>query len=224
MNAREADELGGRLAALVKDKQISDAYAILAPVLAERTPFRYLQRIGWAVGRFTTPAVNQFLDRIADEKTEGGWVVIGGTLSEMMGSDLPGVFNRCQGYIIAGDVWYATDILGERVPGPALVTHFQPALDLLVPWREHPNRWVRRTPGIAVHFWAKRSRGEPSLQPQAESLLRFLEPQFTEWEMDVVKGFAWGLKTIGRHYPDTLTNWLVDQVSRPRRVMGSASK
>jgi len=30
--------------------------------------------------------------------------------------------------------------------------------------------------------------------------------------MDVVKGVGWGLKTLGRYYPDLVADWLAQQV------------
>jgi 3-methyladenine DNA glycosylase AlkD len=191
-------------------------------VLAQRTPFRLLERIGQAIGRGPLPEVNGFLERIAAGRSEGGWVVIGGALGQQLSRDPAGAFARCRAFIIAADVWYAPDILGERVPGPALLTDSQPALDLLAPWREDANAWVRRTVGVAVHFWAKRSRGEPKCIPQAETLLAFLEPMFEERETDALKGVGWGLKTLGRYYPDLVADWLVEQSRagrRPRALM-----
>ena len=231
MKTREARELGERIAGLVQAGQLTQAYALLAPVLAERTPFRLLDRIGEAVGAEPLQAacpelalsavegqdrrVNAFLECIAADKTEGGWVVIGCALGQQLGRDPAGAFTRCREHIIAADVWYAADILGERVPGPALVADLQSALDLLVPWREDANRWVRRTVGVAVHFWAKRSRGEHAAE--AKGLLAFLEPMFEEWEMDAVKGVGWGLKTLGRHYPDLVADWVAQQVVQRQR-------
>jgi hypothetical protein len=71
--------------------------------------------------------------------------------------------------------------------------------------------------GVAIHFWAKRSRRAPELAPRAKALLDFLEPMFEEWEMDAVKGVGWGLKTLGRYYPGLLADWLVEQVVHQRR-------
>jgi len=187
MNARKARELGARVARLVQAGQMKQAYTLLAPVLAERTPFRFLGRIGEVVGAGPLEAVHTLLEHIAAEKTEGGWVVIGSALGAQLDRDLVGAFARCRNHIIVADVWYATDILGERVPGPALLLDLQPVLDLLTPWREDTNRWVRRTVGVALHFWAKRSRGALEFVPQVETLLTFLEPMFSEWEMDAVK-------------------------------------
>jgi hypothetical protein len=212
MKARQARDLGKEIATCVDAGAIERAYALLAPVLAERTPFAKLDLIGEAVGTRPPEPVNAFLEQIAAHKTEGGWVVIGKALGQQLQRDLPSAFDRCRGYIVASDVWYGADILGERVPGPALVIDFDPALERLAPWREDESDWVRRTVGVAVHFWAKRSRGAEELVPQAQALLRFLEPMFEEWEMPAVKGVGWGLKTLGRYYPDLMADWLAKEI------------
>lgn len=219
MKAKEAGELGKRVATFVQTGRLDEAYALLAPVFAERTSFPLLGRIGKTVGAGPLEPVNTFLERIAAAKTEGGWVVIGSALGRQLDRDPAGAFARCRAFIIAGDVWYAADVLAERVSGPALVADFQPALALLAPWREDNNRWVRRTVGVAVHIWAKRSRGAAEQTPRAEALLAFLEPMFEEWDMDAVKGVGWGLKTLGKHYPDLVADWLAQQVSRRHRAL-----
>ncbi len=217
MNAREARELGKRIAALVQIGQPDAAYSLLSPILAGRTPFSLLGRIGEAVGAGPLQAVNAFLDHIAAARTEGGWVVIGSALGEQLDRDPEGAFARCRAFICLGDIWYATDILGERVPGPALVADFQPSLGRLAPWREDPNRWIRRTVGVGVHYWAKRSRGVAEHVAQAQALLAFLEPMFEERDTDAVKGVGWGLKTLGRYYPGLVADWLAQQVLQRRR-------
>jgi hypothetical protein len=40
---------------------------------------------------------------------------------------------------------------------------------------------------------------------------------FEEWELDAAKAVGWGLKTLGRHYPDLVADWLVEQVVRRKR-------
>jgi len=217
MKTKEARKLGEQIAAHVRAGQPEEAYTLLAPVLAGRTPFRLLELIGEPVGAGPLEEANVFLERIAAERSEGGWVVIGRALGQQLERDRAGAFARCRGYIVAADVWYGVDILGERVPGPALVVDFRPALDALTPWREDANAWVRRAVGVAAHFWAKRSRGEYA--SQAQTLLAFLEPMFEEWEMDVVKGVGWGLKTLGRYYPDLVADWLPRQIGRRHRAL-----
>jgi 3-methyladenine DNA glycosylase AlkD len=217
MNARQADALGAEIAGWVQRGTVDQACAMLDPVLAGRTPFRYLDRIGRAVGAGSPPETNTFLERIAAGQTEGQWVVIGSALNAQRDRDLDSALARCRIWIATTGTWYASDILGERVPGPALVETFERALDILAHWRQDPNRWVRRSLGVAVHFWAKRSRGAPDLAAQAGALLEFLDPMFEEWEMDAVKGIGWGLKTLGRTYPDLVAGWLEDQVVQRHR-------
>lgn len=118
MKAKEARDLGKRIAALVSANQTDEAHALLAPLLAERTPFRFLGHIGESAGAVPLDAVNTFLERLASERIEGGWVVIGKALGQQLERDRAGAFTRCRGFIIAADVWYGADILGERVPGP----------------------------------------------------------------------------------------------------------
>jgi 3-methyladenine DNA glycosylase AlkD len=120
------------------------------------------------------------------------------------------------------DVWYGTDVLGERVPGPALLADFKATLKQLASWRHDESRWVRRSVGVATHFWAKRAHGAEGLVDRARALLAFLEPMFEESDTDAIKGIGWGVKTIGRYYPQPATNWLVEQVavrSRPCRAL-----
>jgi 3-methyladenine DNA glycosylase AlkD len=225
MKSKAARVFGEEIARLVHAGQIDPAYDLLAPVLAERTPFAVLRRIAEPFGRAHAEPfgagpldrVHAFLERVAGDKTEGGWVIIARALEGQLDRDLPGALARCRGFIVAGDVWYAADILGVGVAGRALVAHFEPALDRLAPWREDDNRWVRRAVGTAAHFWAKRARGAAEHLPRVEVLLAFLEPTFGEWEMDAVKGVGWGLKTLGRYYPDRMADWLAGQVVPARR-------
>jgi hypothetical protein len=42
--------------------------------------------------------------------------------------------------------------------------------------------------------------------------LIFSKPSFAEWQMDAATGTGWGLKTLGRYYPDLTAAWLREQV------------
>ncbi|HEX9616936.1 MAG TPA: hypothetical protein VGA03_05930 [Anaerolineales bacterium] len=50
-------------------------------------------------------------------------------------------------------------------------------------------------------------------------MLDFLAPLFSERETEAVKGVGWGLKTLGRHYPDLVSDWLVEAAQRPHRAL-----
>jgi hypothetical protein len=219
MNTQEARELGEILAVLVNSGQPEQASDLLFPVLAERTPFRLLDIIGLRLGTESLEPVNSFLDQVAKQRTMGGWIVIASALRSQLARDLPGAFERTRIYAIAADVWYAADSLGERVPGPAIVSFFEPARNRLASWREAANRWVRRMVGVSVHYWAKQAKGKPGLLPQAEGLLDLLSPLFSEVDLDAAKGVGWGLKTLGRYYPDLVADWLIQQSGSPYRSM-----
>jgi hypothetical protein len=46
----------------------------------------------------------------------------------------------------------------------------------------------------------------------ASILLKFMEPMFEERETSAVKGVGWGLKTMGKHYPDLVADWLAEEI------------
>jgi 3-methyladenine DNA glycosylase AlkD len=220
MKTGQARDVGARIANLVAAGETEQAYALLSPVLNKRTPFDKLRLIGWPIGEAPQADTDPFIYRIATDRTEGGWVVIASILEKQLGRDLPGTLSRCRENMLAGDVWYCCDILAEGVAGNALVSMFDEALEQLEPWRTDEDPWVRRAFGIGAHYWAKRSQGnEPA---KAAELLQLLKPMFEERVMQAVKGIGWGLKTLGRYYPDLMSDWLtvlVLQEKRPHRVI-----
>jgi hypothetical protein len=149
----------------------------------------------------------------------GGWVVIASALRQQLTHNLPKTFARCHKYVIMADVWYASDTFGKRVPGPALTACFDPSLAALATWQEDPSYWIRRMVGVAVHYWAKQSRGKASLLPQARALLNLLNPLFEERNTEAIKGIGWGLKTLGKYYPELAAEWLAKQIARPHRAL-----
>ncbi len=214
MNTKQARDIGSDIARSIQEGDLEAARNGLLPILNRRTPFRFLDIIGQSIGECGILSTRDFLDEIASMGTEGGWVVIGTALRQHLGEQLETTLERSRRYIIAADVWYGSDIIGERVPGPALVDLFQPGLKVLGPWRDDQNQWVRRSLGVAIHFWAKRSQEDPD---GAAELLSFLESMFEEWNISAAKGIGWGLKTLGKHYPDLVARWLREQAVEGER-------
>lgn len=105
MRIHDARELGERLTRLVSDRQVEAAYGLLSPLLTGRISFRLLDAIGAQVGNEPSQAANLFLDRVADQRTMGGWVVIASALRQQFSHDLPGTFDRCRTFVTAADVW-----------------------------------------------------------------------------------------------------------------------
>jgi hypothetical protein len=216
VNATDADRLGEQILHCISDGDPAGARALLAPHLARRTPFRLLDRIGLRIGAGPARTTNRFLDELARGRAMGAWPLLGSALAAHLDRDPEGVLSRCRRYIVLADVWYAADTLAERVPGPALVGGLERTLAVLKRWRTDPNRWVRKSCGVAVHLWAKRARGDPRRLPEVKKLLAFLAPLFGEEDLDAVKGIGWGLKTLGRHYPEAVGPWLAAQAGRAR--------
>ena len=217
MNTQQARQLGQLLATHIEQGQQEEACGLLLPILSGPMAFRLLDQIGAPVGRLAPQTANPFLDWIGSTRTEGGWVVIGSALREWIPTNMVECFVRTRQFVILANVWYATDSFGERVLGPALLYDFQSALELLKTWQQDPDRWVRRATGVAVHFWAKRRRGASGSAPQAQALLAFMEPLFEERNWDALKGIGWGLKTLGRYYPDLVRDWLIQQIGQKKR-------
>lgn len=218
MKIQEARALGDQITRMVTARQFEKADDLLSPVLAERTPFRMLDAIGAHI-HGESAVVCAFLEHISRQRTMGGWVVIASALRQQITEDLPNTFEQCCNFVDSADVWYATDIFGERLPGPALVEFFEPSVALLASWRESPNRWIRRMIGVAIHYWAKQARGAAQYLPMVHTLLDLLEPVFTERDQDAIKGIGWGMKTLGKYYPDQVSNWLIQQAARPHRAL-----
>jgi 3-methyladenine DNA glycosylase AlkD len=217
MNTQQARELGQLLADLIVIGQQEKAHNLLLPILSGPMAFRLLDQIGAPIGKLDSQNANPFLDWIGSNRTEGGWVVIGSALRERIPLNMAESFERTREFVILADIWHATDSFGERVIGPALLYDFQPALELLKTWRQDSDRWVRRATGVAVHFWAKRRRGMLDSTLQAQALLAFMEPLFEERNWDALKGVGWGLKTLGRYYPDMVREWLILQTVQWKR-------
>jgi len=213
MDSKEADALGCEIAGMVKEGRADAGFYALSQHLSQRTPFRLLDRIGSRIGAGLLRETDAFLEKTARGKAMGAWPLIGSALAAQLALDFEGALERCRAFIILGDVWYAADTLAERVPGTALVADFGRALAILEGWQMDPNRWVRKSAGVAVHLWAKRSRGEPRHLPKARKLLAFLAPMFAEQDLDAAKGIGWALKTLGRQYPQAVEPWLVRQVT-----------
>ena len=223
MDSQEAKRSGSIIWSLVKQDCSGEAFTCLQPILAQPIPFRLLDTIGAASCFVPLTQTIPFLEQIAATRAMGGWPIIGSALQMHLPENLTVCLELARRFIMVGDVWYAVDILGERVPGPAFLSAFDETLTHIDPWRSDPNPWVRRATGVAIHLWAKRRRGTPGTQDQAVQLLSFLEPQFEEHQIDAIKGVGWGLKTLGRYYPTQTADWLHQQLfenkRKPRALM-----
>jgi 3-methyladenine DNA glycosylase AlkD len=201
---------------------VGDAVALLKPFISQRLHFPLFDYAGEIIGEGLRARPARFftlLDKIEATKAMGGYVVIGSSLVQLIESDLDEVMQQSRKHIINGDVWYVTDIIGERVWGRALELRFNEVLKILSRFLKDEHHWVRRGVGVAVHRFTKWNRTE---QNKVVKLLKLLEPALEEKRMAIVKGIGWGLKTIGHYYPDLLVAFLLK--NRGRKLSGTMKR
>ena len=202
----------------IQKKQFKTAAEQLNPVLNKKCPFSKLDLLGKLIGSEAKNQPDLFLrafDHIIDSQLMGGFVVVGESLVSLLETDFETALYKSREYIIKGSTWYVCDIIGERSIGKATVKHFEKTLPFLRGFLEDENKWVKRSAGVAIHFFAKRVRDEPQ---KAKALLDLLAPHIEEKQVDIVKGIGWGIKTIGRIYPDVAVPFLIDQLKEKKKL------
>jgi 3-methyladenine DNA glycosylase AlkD len=196
----------------IQQNQPQAAADSLKPLLNTKCAFSKLDKLGNLIGtkakNNTAPFLKAF-DCIIESQAMGGFVVVGEALATLLETDFDAVMQKSREYIIKGAAWYVCDIIGERSIGKAVVGHFEQTLPYLSGFLEDENKWVKRSAGVAVHFFAKRILDNPK---KAKMLLDVLAPHIEERQVDVVKGIGWGIKTMGRVYPEVVVPFLIEQL------------
>ena len=190
----------------------------LKPILNSKCPFIKLDYLGKCLGEAGKDDMQKFypvFDEIINYGAMGGFVVVGRSLTCFLETDLNKVMEKSREYIIAGDVWYVCDIIGERSLGEALINQFSTTITWLKRFLEDENKWVKRSAGVAIHFFSKRITDEPE---KTKKLLCLIEPFIEEKQVEVIKGTGWGLKTIGRYHPKILVNFLTKQIRMKKKI------
>ncbi len=214
MKKQEVTRISQECLSLIENSLIVEAVKTVEPVLQQKIPFLLLDHAGEVLGGLIIGKPRDlitFLDRIEATKAMGGYVVIGSVLNGFIEHDLTTALGKSKEYISKGRTWYVADIIGERVPGQALVKRFDEAFPILETFLREPDLWVKRSVGVAAHFFAKRVRGDAG---KAKRVIDLLSPCFEEKDTRIVKGIGWGLKTLGRYYPDLVVDFLKCQQGR----------
>ena len=217
MTRKEIRELAEKVANLTKSGKSEAALQVLKPILDCKYPFAKLDTLGQHLGK-TGGNLKEFFetfDRIVNYNAMGGFVIVGQALIQFLPNNFELVMEKSREYIIKGDTWYVCDIIGERSLGHALVNYFDKSLPWFKKFLDDENRWVKRSVGVAIHFFSKRVIDQPE---KTRLLLDLTEPHIEEKQIDVVKGIGWGLKTIGRHHPDLLVDFLKRQIELKRNI------
>ena len=187
-------------------------------ILDGKCSFSKLDLIGKIIGhklKDSPELVVKGFDILIQYNKMGSYVISGQGLTQLLPEHIDLVMEKSSQYIIFGDKWYVCDIIGERSIGKSLVDYF----DITVPWiekfLEDESNWIKRTAGVSIHFFSKRTINQ---KERTLLLLNILEPHIEEKQIDVVKGIGWGLKTIGRYHPDILSQFIVDQLQKKKKI------
>lgn len=148
------------------------------------------------------------INEIISFKSIGGYVMAGMYLQKLAENDAEEAFSLAELFIISGNQWYVCDIVGERVMGHTLLTQPQKAFPLLCSYKQHTDKWLVRTIGVATHYAVKKG-----LKPEyvEKMFLELLELAHVT-EFHTKKGIGWGVKTIAKFYP-TLIHQYQKQLS-----------
>ena len=208
MNREWARSIAERCVEAINRDAWEEFWNVLNPVLDTKVPFPLLDEIGkllGTAGKDCPPRYFGVFDKIVATDKMGGYVIVGQALAAFLETELEASIRKAAEIVAAGKKWYVCDIVGERVLGQALVEHFDSAFSVLERMTAMEDQEIRRSIGVAVHFFAKRRPEDVERMKQLLHLLAFL---VDDKRVFVVKGVGWGLKTIGKHQPKLIEDYL----------------
>ena len=189
---------------------------MLNPVLDTKVPFPLLDEMGRMLGKAGRLDPQKYFgvfDEIVATDKMGGYVIVGQALAVFLETELEEAIRKAAEIVAGGRKWYVCDIVGERVLGQALVAHFGSTISVLERMTVLEDQGVRRSIGVAVHFFAKR---RPEDVERMKRLLALLSLLVEDKRVFVVKGVGWGLKTIGKYQPKLVEDYLQETMKTKR--------
>ena len=217
MNIKWARSTAEKLVEAVESDNKELFWDVLNPVLDSKVPFPYLDEMGKILGTKGKQDHQRYFDEfdeIIEANKMGGYVIVGQALAQLLETQLKPSIYKAKEAVIKGKTWYVCDIIGERVFGQALVDHFEPAFRVIQKMTSTQEQEVKRSIGVGVHFFAKR---RPKDVDRMKHLLSMLTVMVEDKRVFVVKGVGWGLKTIGRHQPKLIEDY-VQNVLKTKNV------
>lgn len=216
MNCKWARSTAKRCVEAIDRQDQEGFWNALNPVLDTKVPFPLLDEMGrilGGAGKIDPSRYFEVFDEIIATDKMGGYVIVGQALAAFLETELEASIHKAKEIIAKGQKWYVSDIVGERVLGQSLVKDFDTTLAILERMTSVEEQWVRRSIGVAVHFFVKRRPGDRERMRRLLSLLSLL---IEDRRISVVKGVGWGLKTIGKHQPKLVEEYLQETVKTKR--------
>lgn len=142
----------------------------------------------------------KFLDQIVALDEIGSYTIAGKLLQLNLKNDFTGAHKKANSYILKGNVWYACDIISERVLGVMLLTDPEKTLKINREQINSNNFWLVRSVGVATHYATKKGLAKNYARQQFELLLS--KANVTDYH--AVTGIGWAAKTIAKFHPDII--------------------
>lgn len=142
----------------------------------------------------------KFLDKIIALDEIGSYVIAGKLLQLNLKCDLSGSHKKANEYILQGNVWYACDIISERVLGIMLLEHPEETIEINRKQINSDNFWLIRSIGVATHLATKWGLQKKYIKQQFELLLS----KANTTDHHATTGIGWAAKTIAKFHPDII--------------------
>lgn len=139
-------------------------------------------------------------DELIDLDEIGSYVISGMVLQLHLEDNFRKSIRKAGEYIIRGDKWHVCDIIGERAFGHSLLTRPQKTIPILLKNSLHPNEWMIRSNGVAVHYAVKKGLNKNAVEPLFHLLLKHADAK----GFHVKKGIGWAVKTIAKFHPEII--------------------
>ncbi len=155
----------------------------------------------------------RFCDQIQALHTEGGNVLLGKILQLRLTNHYQQSLQKAVEYTSQADVWYVSDIIGERVFGVALLQHPEQTVSEIQRLSTHSSHWVVRSLGAGIHYAIKKGLGKHDVILTFKTLLLHANDQNKE----IRQGIGWAAKTTAKFHPDIIAKFN-DQIANPEAV------
>ena len=138
-----------------------------------------------------------FCNQIEALKTEGGNVILGKMLQLRLEIDFNESMQKATDYISRADIWYVSDLIGERVFGEALLRYPNISVKKVIALFRNKSNWVQRSLGAGIHYAVKNELPENHVRKLFIVLIRKSNTN----DKEIKQGVGWAAKTTAKFHP-----------------------
>ncbi len=189
-------------------------FEIRESILSNKVKFPILEYCAETI--YETLPENQhitFCDSIQNLKTEGGNVLLGKILQKRLNIDFKQSIEKATEYIADTDIWYVSDIIGERVYGYSLLHHPQKTILEIKKLSKHKTNWIIRSLGAGTHYAIKKGLEKENVKTMFEILLSMANAK----DKEIKQGIGWAAKTTAKFHPDIIA-FYKSNIENPEKV------